>query len=173
MEACGTVSWQFSLEVSLEKAKEVRVELGIISSPRSRPTISPRSIPVQLRDRLPIPQPSLLPLSRGLSCGCQVLSLTSPLLSRKMTPALRVSPASRKPSFSPQELLVVVVAGWPTVVVDAVRVKAPVAVSTLVGFPPLEVAPLSLPAAKGSTGHHGRSALGGINLREPKSLSDH
>jgi len=51
-----------------------------------------------------------------------------------------------------------------------VRVVAPVAVSTTVG-PPMEVAPLSLVAAKVSTGHHGRARS--ISLREPKTLSDH
>ena len=124
---------------------------------------------------------ALLFISKLRSSGCQVLSITSPLPSRMKRPTTSLAPVSLSlKSFivsplwvSPQELLEPWVVSWPTVVVDAVRVKAPVAVSTLVGFPPLEVAPLSLPAAKGSTGHHGRSALGGINLREPKSLSDH
>ena len=190
------LSFQFILGVSLEKVQEV---LGPIPRPslpplvrcgcqalnitsqlpsllverislRSRPSLS--RIPSLLHDRRLIPRPSLPPLVR---CGCQALSIISQLPSRKMTPALLPWVVWYRIASHPQLLQVPWVVSSPTEVEDAVRVVAPVAVSTIVGSPPFEVAPLSLPAAKMPTGHlkrqgryHGASALG-----SRKSLTDH
>ena len=98
---------------------------------------------------------ALLFISKLRSSGCLVLSSTIPLLSRMKRPTTSLSPVSlslksfiRCPLLSPQELLEPWVVLWPTVVVDAVRVSAPVAPSATMG-PPKEIAPFLLVDAKG------------------------
>ena len=117
---------------------------------------------------------ALLFISKLRSSGCQVLSITSPLPSRMKRPTTSLAPVPLSlKSFivsplwvSPQELLEPWVVSFPPVIPHAVRVVALVTVSATMG-PPIEVAKLSLVAAKVSTGHHGWARS--ISLREPKS----